>query len=214
MWYIFHNPHFCETLSITWWEEIAVQNVNFTFSFIFRTLKNCDKNIEISNVSCFTEKWRLQKTTTRLHMYIEAWSEIALLIPKCFLKKITWPNGTWVYTRWRECLHCLRIRVECTNSGDWSAYTSVTYYQRNASQIILKKKMLLIKSICPMWTHPWLKKKWETPKRNAAKRYIKCTFQDVKSTQEPAGSGLIGYTMFCVCYEIYTQELRSLVYIP
>ena len=44
------------------------------------------------------------------------------------------------YTRWSECLHCLRIRVECTNSGDWSAYTYVTCDQWNASEIILKKK--------------------------------------------------------------------------
>ena len=50
-------------------------------------------------------------------------------------------------------------------------------------------KMLLIKSICPMQTHPWLKKEM-TPKQKVAKSYIMCTFKDVKSTQETAGSGL------------------------
>ena len=49
-------------------------------------------------------------------------------------------DQTAQYSSWSECLHCLRFRVECTNSGDWSAYTSVTCDQLNASQIILKKK--------------------------------------------------------------------------
>ena len=77
-------------------------------------------------------------------------------------------------------LHRLRIRVECTNSGDWSAYTSVTWNQGNTSQIILKKKMLQRKSICSMWTHLGLKRKRHTPKWNAAKCYIMCIFHDVK----------------------------------
>ena len=34
------------------------------------------------------------------------------------------------------------------------------------------------------------KKERETPKQKVAKCYIMCTFQDVKSTQETAGSGL------------------------
>ena len=33
-------------------------------------------------------------------------------------------------------------------------------------------------------------KKEMTPKQKVAKSYIMCTFQDVKSTQETAGSGL------------------------
>ena len=46
-------------------------------------------------------------------------------------------------------------------------------------------KMLLIKSICPIWTYPWLKEKWLTPKWNAAKCYILCIFHDVKHTCQP-----------------------------
>ena len=44
--------------------------------------------------------------------------------------------------------------------------------------------MLLIKSNASM------AKKEMTPKQKVAKNYIMCTFQDVKSTQETAGSGL------------------------
>ena len=107
-------------------------------------------------------------------------------------------------------------RVECTNSGDWSAYTPVTCDKWNASQIILKKnltKMLLLKSICPMWTHQWLKKKWETPKRNTAKCYIMCTFQDVKPTQETAGSGLNRlYNVLCLLWNIHSGAPLPRIY--
>ena len=116
--------------------------------------------MSISNFSCFNEKWRLKNTLIRLHKYIEAWSENTLLVPTCYLIKTAWSNGTLIYTCtliW-VCLHCLLIRVECTNSGDWSADTFVTCDHWNSSQIILKKnptKKLLIQSICTMWTHPW-----------------------------------------------------------
>ena len=36
----------------------------------------------------------------------------------------------------------------------------------------------------------------------------------VSATQEQLGQGQIGYTMFCVGYERYTRELRSLEFIP
>ena len=63
-------------------------------------------------------------------------------------------------------------------------------------------KMSLIKSI---WTHPWLKKKWETSKQKVAKCYIMCTFQDVKSTQETAGSGLNRlYNVLCCLWNIHS----------
>ena len=72
-------------------------------------------------------------------MYIEAWSEITLLVPKCYLRKTSWSNGTLIYTlNWVP--PPVANRVECTNSGDWSAYISVTCDQWNTSQIILKKK--------------------------------------------------------------------------
>ena len=73
--------------------------------------------------------------------------------------------------------------------------------------------MLLIKSICPMWTHQGLKKKWETPKRNAAKCYILCTFQDVKPTQETAGSGLNRlYNVLCLLWNIHSGALLPRIY--
>ena len=73
--------------------------------------------------------------------------------------------------------------------------------------------MLLIKSICPMWTHQWLKKKWETPKRNAAKCYIMCTFQDVKPTQETAGSGLNRlYNVLCLLWNIHSGAPLPRIY--
>ena len=73
--------------------------------------------------------------------------------------------------------------------------------------------MLLIKSIYPMWTHPWLKKKWGTPKRNAAKCYIMCTFQDVKLTQETAGSGLNRlYNVLCLLWNIHSGAPLPRIY--
>ena len=182
--YIFHTSHFFESIPITWWERIAVRNVNFTkFSFIFRAPKKTViriwyKMMSISNFSYFTENWDCRKIVSRLHLYIEAWSEFTLLVPKCYLLK-THNQTAHEYTRWSECLHCLRIRVECTNSGDWSAYTSVTCDQWSMiPRYFWNKKKMLIKSICPMWTHPWLKQKWVTPKWNAAKCYIICIFHD------------------------------------
>ena len=45
-----------------------------------------------------------------------------------------------------------------------------------------------------------------------------CIFHDVKPAchqhSKQLGQGYIGYTMFCVGYELYTLELRSLEYIP
>ena len=39
------------------------------------------------NFRNFSEKLQLQKTLTRLHMYIETWSENTLLVQKCYLIK-------------------------------------------------------------------------------------------------------------------------------
>ena len=73
--------------------------------------------------------------------------------------------------------------------------------------------MLLIKSICPICTHPLLKKKWGTPKRNAAKCYIMCTFQDVKPTQETAGSGLNRlYNVLCLLWNIHSGAPLPRIY--
>ena len=70
---------------------------------------------------------------------MEAWSEITLLAPICYLIKTSWSKDTWIYTLIRASVHCLCMRVERTNSEDWSAYTPVTLDQRNISQIILQK---------------------------------------------------------------------------
>ena len=76
-------------------------------------------------------------------------------------------------------------------------------------------KMLLIKSNCPMWTHPWLKMKWERLLNEMQQNATCCVhFRMWNHHMKQLGQGKIGYTMFCVPYEIYTRELRSLVYIP
>ena len=111
-----------------------------------------------------------------------------------------------------SCLHYLRIRTECTNSGDWSDYTSVTCDQWNTFQIILKKKSNKNAAYKIHLSHviaSMAKKKWETPKRNAAKSYIMCTFQDVKPTQETAGSGLNRlYNVLCLLWNIFHNQQK------
>ena len=172
--------------------------------------------MKTSNISCFTERRRRQKTLTRLHMYIEAWPEITLLAQKCFWKR-QHDQTAHEYTCWSECLHCLRIRVECTYSRDWSADTSVTCDQWNASQIILDKKSRKNAANKIHMSHVNAsrakKKKWETPKRNAAKCFIMCTFQDVKPTQETAGSGLNRlYNVLCLLWNIHSGALLPRIY--
>ena len=160
-----------------------------------------------SNVSCFTEKRRLQKTLTRLHMCIEAWTEITLLVPKWILIKTAWPNATWIYMLiWVSPLfenpgrmHKQWELISLYICNVWSMKCFPDNFGKNNLT-----KMLLIKSICPMWTQPWQKKKWDAPKRNAAKYYILCTFQDVKPTQETAGSGLNRlYNVLCLLWNIH-----------
>ena len=111
--------------------------------------------MSISHFSFFTEKWLLQKTLTRLYIYIAAWSEITLLVPKCHLIKTAWSNGTWMCTLIWVCLHCLSIRVKRTINIYICSVWSVKCFPDNFGKKKLTK-MLLIKSICPNWIHPWL----------------------------------------------------------
>ena len=92
--------------------------------------------------------------------------------------KTTWSNGTWIYSLIWVSLDCLRIRIECTKSGDWSASTSVTYDQWNVFQIILQKiitkNAVTCNKIHLSHVNAFMAK-W-----NAAKCYIMCIFHDVK----------------------------------
>ena len=129
-------------IRITWWEEIAVQNVNFgKFIFILRTLNKTVIRILTQNDVNFKRKLFHRKVATAENTDQVAqvhWSLVrnytacpAMLF---FYKKKQHDQKAHEYTRWPECLHCLRIRVECANSGDWSAITSMKCFQ-----IILKK---------------------------------------------------------------------------
>ena len=127
--------------------------------------------------------------------------------------KTSWSNDTWIYMLIWASLHCLCIRVEITNSGDWSAYTSVTCDQWNISQIILKKN-----AANKIWARPWLKAKWHTPKWNVAKYYIICIFHNVSSCkacvsakQKTAGSGLNRlYNVLCLLWNIFHNQHKTL----
>ena len=63
----------------------------------------------------------------------------------------------------------------------WRIGTNSSHDVKFAKCEICGSARLLIKSICPVWAHPLLRKKWQIPKWNAAKCYIKSTFYDVKS---------------------------------
>ena len=62
-------------------------------------------------------------------------------------------------------------------------------------------KLLLIKSICPMWMNPRLK-------RNV--RLLKCYrmvhYRMWNQHRKQLSLGKLGYTIFCVCYEIYIHS--------
>ena len=113
--------------------------------------------------------------------------------------------------------HCLRIRVECTNNDNWSAYTPVTCDKWNISQIFLQKnlkEMQLIKSICPVWTHPLLKK-WHTPKWNATKYCIICISRREACVlaKETSGSGLNRLSnVLCWLQNIHGSSLLPRIY--
>ena len=71
--------------------------------------------------------------------------------------------------------------------------------------------MLLVKSICPTWAHPWLKMTDSLIKCNTVPHtvYISWCGTYLAATQETAGSRLNRLYNICVVYEIYTRELRS-----
>ena len=164
-----------------------------------------------------SRKWGdWKKTLTRLQCTCAAWSKITLIVPKCFLIKAACQNRTWIYTLiWVSPLFENQGRMH-KQWGLISLYIcnvwSMKCFQDNFEKNLTK--MLLIKSICPMWTHLWLKKKWKTPKGNAGKCYIMCTFQDVKPTQETAGSGLnrLIYNVLCLLWNIHSGAPLPRIY--
>ena len=209
-WYIFHNPSFVRLILITWWEEIAVQNVNFgKFIFILRTLNKTVIRILTQNDVNFKRKLFHRKVATaeNTDQVAQVHRSLVRNYTACpamffFYKKTALPKGTWIYT-------LTGVSPLFENQGrmhkQWgliSHYINEMFpdnFEKNVT------KMLLIKSICPMWVHPWLKKIWVSPKRNAAKGYIMCTFKDVKPTQETAGSGLNRlYNVLCSLWNIHS----------
>ena len=140
-WYMLHNTHFSRLIPITWWEEIAVRNVNFTkFNFIFRTLDNTVIRIPTQNDVNFNFSlfhWKVAKTeNTDQAVYVHCrLVRNYTACPKMLFDKTEWSNGTLIYTLiWVSVspllVHQARMPKQC-----WS----VTCNQRNASQIIVKK---------------------------------------------------------------------------
>ena len=101
---IFSITHtFVRLIPITWWEEIAVQNVYFTKSvFIFRTLNNTDQNIDTKwckfqmladsqEIGDCRKHWPGCTCTLKPDQKLHCLSQNAFW-------KTAWPNGTWIYT--------------------------------------------------------------------------------------------------------------------
>ena len=94
--------------------------------------KWCEFQISVHLV--YREKWQWSNHLKRLCR--EPLSDNTLLAPICyFIKTNQAANG--YYAEWVS-LHCLCIKVECTNSGDWSDCTNATCHQWNVSPIILQ----------------------------------------------------------------------------
>ena len=144
VWNIFHNSHFFESIPITWWEEIAVRNVNFT-KFIFRTLKKTVIRILTQNVNfkfqLFHRKFAPAENTD-LAACVH-WSLVRnyTTSPKMLFDKDTQSNGTWIYTLiWVSPLFVNQGRMH-KQWGLISLYICNVWSVINDSQIILKKKI-------------------------------------------------------------------------
>ena len=135
--------------------------------------------MSISNFSCFMGKFATaEKKLTRL--YIEAWSVFTLLAPKCYNIDIMIKRHMDINADLSESP---LLVYQSRKQKQWrliSIYICKMWSVKYFPDYFAKIKKLLIKSICPLLTRPWLKAKWHTPKWNAAKYYIICIFHNVR----------------------------------
>ena len=157
-------------IPITWWEEIAGQNFNFTkFIFIFRTLnKNCEKNIDTKR--CKFQMQAVSQKRARKHW--PAWSKITLLVPKCILIKTAWLSHTWLYMLiWVSPLFENQVRmhkqwglISLYICNVWSMQCFPDNFEEKQSNKNSANKIHLSHVNTSM-----AKKEWKQPKQNAAK---------------------------------------------
>ena len=145
VWYIFHTSHFFESIPITWWEEIAVRNVNFSkCSFIFRTLKKTVIRILTQNdvnfkFQLFHRKLATAENTDQAECV--HWSLVRnyTACSKMLFDKDTHSNCTWIYTLiWVSPLFANQGRMH-KQWGLISLYICNVWSVINDSQIILEK---------------------------------------------------------------------------